>query len=85
MKDKYELKVSTRKNKKYDVYKNGDYLLSFGDKRYEQYKDSTPLKHYSHLDHNDKERRRLYKIRHKNDHIDDPNYPGFWSDKFLWG
>lgn len=60
----YEFKKSTKLHKKYDVYKNGHYLVSFGDNRYEQYKDQTPLKLYSNKDHNDKERRRLYYLRH---------------------
>jgi hypothetical protein len=38
--------------------------IHFGDNRYEQYKDSTPLKLYSHLNHGDKVRRRNYFIRH---------------------
>ena len=43
----YVFKVSTRTNKKYDVYKDNKYLVSFGDKRYEQYEDKTPIKYYS--------------------------------------
>jgi hypothetical protein len=30
---RFEVKRSTRKNKKYDVYENGNYLLSFGERR----------------------------------------------------
>ena len=40
----YQFKVSTRKNKKYDVYENNKYIVSFGDNRYEQYEDKTPIK-----------------------------------------
>jgi len=54
----YEFKVSTRKNKKYDVYKNDKYLISFGDKRYQQYNDK--IGHYSHLNHLDEKRRQNY-------------------------
>tara|TARA_A100001015_G_C14678647_1_gene589810 strand:- start:66 stop:293 length:228 start_codon:yes stop_codon:yes gene_type:complete len=36
----------------------------FGDSRYEQYKDSTGLGIYSHLDHMDKTRRSNYYKRH---------------------
>ena len=54
----------------------------FGDTRYQQYKDNTPLKLYSYLDHHDKHRRELYYKRHK------INYPfpssDFFSKKYLW-
>jgi len=54
----YEFKVSTRKNKKYDVYKNDKYIISFGDKRYQQYNDK--IGHYSYLNHLDEKRRQNY-------------------------
>jgi len=60
----YEFIISRRKGKKYDVFKNGKYLVSFGANDYEHYQDKTPLKAYSHLNHYDKERRRLYYARH---------------------
>ena len=50
----YRFKISVKRNKKYDVYKNGKYLVSFGDRNYQHYKDKTPLKAWSVLDHNDK-------------------------------
>jgi hypothetical protein len=78
----YIIKVSTRKNKKYDVFKNNEYITSFGDKRYQQYKDR--LGHYSYLDHKDKDRRENYRSRHKNDNINNPNYAGYWAYNFLW-
>lgn len=78
----YYIYPSTRKYKKYDVYKDGSYLLSFGDNRYEHYKDK--FGYYDNLNHNDKKRRNLYKIRHKNDFINNPNYAGFWSWRYLW-
>ncbi len=78
----YEFKKSTRKNKKYDVYKNNVYLVSFGDNRYEHYKDQTPLKLYAHKDHNDKERRRLYYARHGK--IAEKETAKWFSHKFLW-
>jgi len=97
--NKYLLEPSKRENKKYDVYlvfnnkemgvgvlKDNEfvkrYITSFGDKRYEQYKDK--VGYYKNLDHNDKDRRKLYRDRHKNDNINDPNYAGFWSYKYLW-
>jgi len=96
---KYLLEPSKKENKKYDVYlvfNNKEmgigvlednqfvkrYILSFGDKRYQHYKDK--IGYYKNLDHNDKQRRKLYRNRHKNDNIDDQNYAGFWSWHYLW-
>jgi hypothetical protein len=31
------------------------------------------------------ERRRLYRLRHKNDNLNNPYSPGFWSFFTLWG
>ncbi len=74
---------SRRKNKKYDVLDNNNrYLFSFGDNRYQHYKDQ--FGYYKDLDHLDPDRRKNYRLRHKNDYIDDPNYAGFWSYNFLW-
>jgi hypothetical protein len=86
MRPHYIFKKSTRKHKKYDVYKiiNGEwrYLVSFGDNRYQQYKDKTPLKLYSSKDHNDKERRKRYYQRHgKNPVFESAKY---FSHKYLW-
>lgn len=89
---KYEIKKSTRKNKKYDVLKDGKYLLSFGDSRYEHFKDSTPIKAYSNLNHNDTERRKNYLARHhkgvtnKTEALKqvDPESAKWWSTKYLW-
>ena len=64
------------------IYKK--YVTSFGDKRYQHFKDQTPLKTYKNLDHNDPKRRDLYRQRHKNDNINDPNYAGYWSWFYLW-
>lgn len=58
--------------KYYVVLKNGK-KVSFGDVRYEDF-----------LIHKDKYRQFKYRQRHKNDNIDDPNYPGFWSWFILW-
>lgn len=56
--------VSTRKNKKYDVFdEDWKYLFSFGDKRYQHYKDK--LGHYEDLNHNDEQRRNDYLKRSK--------------------
>ena len=82
MKKHYVIVSSKRKHKKYDVFIDGHYLLSFGDTRYQQYHDR--FGHYSHLDHKDKKRRQNYCTRHRNDHINDPNFAGYWSYHFLW-
>lgn len=80
----YEIRVSTRKNKKYDVYKNDKYLLSFGDLRYQHFRDITPLKAFAHLDHNDKKRRDNFRKRfQKHDHWDEDKSM-FYSWNYLW-
>lgn len=73
------------KKYKVELYEKGDKIktVQFGDKRYEHYKDSTPLKLYTHLNHLDKERRKRYKIRHEKDrHV--KYTAGWFADKFLW-
>lgn len=40
--------------------------------------------HDNYTIHKDSERKRLYQIRHKNDHINDPYSAGFWSWWVLW-
>jgi hypothetical protein len=78
----YTFKVSTKQNKKYDVFKNGKYLVSFGDKRYGQFQDKTPLQHYAKLNHFDNTRRQNYYKRHGiNPVFESAKY---FSSKFLW-
>ena len=89
-----EFKKSTRKNKKYmvrllDNPTNG--WIHFGDLRYEHYKDKTPLKLYSNLDHNDKQRRKDYltrsmaiKDKQGNLTYNNKNSPNYYSIKYLW-
>lgn len=90
--NKYLLKgfqKSNTHNKKYDaiiMHKiTKRYIrVPFGDKRYQQYKDTTGMKLYSHLNHNDSKRRRLYKLRHKT-YLKHNNYsPGYFSYNYLW-
>ena len=78
----YTFKVSTRKHKKYDAFKNGKYVVSFGDNRYQQYKDSTPLHHYKKLNHYDKNRRRLSSARHGK--TAKKGSAKYFSHKYLW-
>ena len=80
---------STRQYKKYDAIllnkqTNRTVKVPFGDNRYEHYMDKTPLKIWSRLDHNDKERRRLYRLRHNKD-ISPNNYSaGYFAMNYLW-
>ena len=73
-----------KRNAKYeaDIIWNGELLknVSFGNRFYEHYKDRTPLKLYSKLDHGDKERLRLFHARNRNN-----NGPSATlSKKYLW-
>lgn len=63
------IKPSIRKNKKIDVYKDGKFLVSIGDIRYSDFATS-----------GDNERRRLYKIRHKNN----KGLAGRMASAILW-
>ena len=57
-------------------------MVHFGDARYEQYRDSTPLRLFAHLDHGDPERRRLYYARHGRQA---ELYSAKWfSHRYLW-
>lgn len=78
----YEIRPPIRKNKKYSVFKDGKYLLSFGDSNFQQYKDRTKLKLWSHLDHGDLQRRYRYYQRHG--YSTDKNSAKYWSGKYLW-
>ena len=87
MKEKilYKPFISKVKHKKYSVYvksdnKSGIKLISFGDKRYEQFKDK--LGFYSHLDHNDLKRKDNYYSRHGKAKSKDT--AKYWSHKILW-
>ena len=82
----FDIQQSTRKNKKYMAkykYDTEAKWIHFGDTRYQQYKDSTPLKLYAYLDHNDKKRRASYKKRHQKDRLNEGT-AGWLADKFLW-
>lgn len=68
-----ELFTSDKPNKKYFI-QIGKKKIYFGDPNYEDY-----------TQHHDKERRRLYRERHKHDNLNDPYSPGFWSWHLLWG
>lgn len=76
-------------NKKYRVIvysKDGSKkTVQFGDKRYQQYKDKTPLKLYSKKDHGDKDRRARYRARHgaQGYHLKKFS-PAWFSYFYLW-
>lgn len=79
---------SKRKNKKYDAIlydteNKRTKIISFGDSRYQHYKDTTGLGEYSNLDHNDEERRRLYRSRHYKTHKKKYS-PSWFSWNYLW-
>ncbi len=78
----YKFIISRRKGKKYDVYKDGKYLVSFGSLGYQQFKDKTPVKAYSHLDHGDKDRRKRYYQRHGEKAVFES--AKWFSHKYLW-
>lgn len=79
------VKVSKRKHKKYDVFLKEKtklkYVLSFGDNRYEQYRDR--LGYYNAIDHNDLIRRNDYYKRHGS-HNNNIYSAKWWSHTFLW-
>ena len=91
----YKIQKSTRKHKKYMVLVKGKSgrpkIIHFGDKRYQHFKDTTPLGLYKNLNHFDNERRERYlkrargiknkagELTHK-----DKNSPNYYSIKFLW-
>ena len=76
------------KSKKYNaILQNTDNDLikkvPFGASDYEHYKDPTGLGIWSHKNHNDKERRRLYRLRHER--TSKNKYSSSWfSMKYLW-
>jgi hypothetical protein len=73
------IKPSSRKNKKIDVYKDGEYVVSIGDKRYKDY----PTFRKEDGDEIANKRRFAYKKRHEKDrHI--TGTAGYYADKILW-
>ncbi len=79
---RFEFRRSTRPFKKYMVHV-GNKWVHFGDTRYQQYRDRTPLRLYARLNHGDPARRRNYKARHGGTrHV---KYSASWfADKYLW-
>lgn len=82
-------------NKKYtvDLYKNKkDYnngvkwkRISFGDRRYQQYEDDTPIKLYEYNNHYDYSRKERYRSRHgAQGHYKEKYTPAWFSWHYLW-
>ena len=67
-----DIKPSTLKNKKLDVFKNGRKITSIGDIRYSDY-----------LQHKDEERRKRYKQRHEK-HRHEVGTASYYADRILW-
>lgn len=75
----YKLYLSSNPEKKFDVYVENTTTgrikkVSFGASSYEDY-----------TIHKDKDRRKLYRNRHKGDKINNHLFAGFWSWHVLWG
>ena len=79
---------SKKKGSKYDAIiedkvTKRQQRVPFGDIRYQHFFDSTGLKLYSRLDHNDPKRRAAYKARHENTRH--KKFSSSWyADRFLW-
>lgn len=67
-----EIGYSDVGDKKYYVVYDGK-KINFGNRNYEDY-----------LIHNDDQRRKNYKSRHKHDNIRNPKYAGYWSYNVTW-
>ena len=74
-----QVKPSKLKGKKIDVFKNGKKVASVGARGYNDYPTYIQKKGKKYAD----ERRRLYKIRHKNDRTK-RGTAGYYADKLLW-
>jgi len=76
----YNIYVSNKYPKKYYALV-GNKKVYFGDVRYEHYYDK--MGYYSNLNHLNKERRRLYRLRHKATH-NKIGSPSWFSWYILW-
>ena len=86
-----DFKKSTRKGKKYMVVAPNGKTIHFGSLSNEQYRDTTGLGLYTHLNHNDEKRRASYLarakgIKDKNGNLTykNKNSANYYSYKFLW-
>ena len=74
-----DIKPSTKKNKKIDVYKNNKLICSIGDSRYSDY----PTYLTTHNKEYAEQRRRLYHLRHQKEK-DKLNTAGYYAYHILW-
>ena len=86
-----DFKKSTRKGKKYMIVAPNGKTIHFGSLSNEHYKDTTPLKLYTYLDHNDEKRRASYLarakgIKNKKGELTwkNKNSANYYSINFLW-
>tara|TARA_R100000951_G_scaffold51810_1_gene43644 strand:- start:227 stop:505 length:279 start_codon:yes stop_codon:yes gene_type:complete len=89
--NKTKIKKSNKKNKKYMIETDSG-PVHFGDKRYEQFEDTTGLGLYSNLNHKDKKRKDSYcsramGIKNKKNEFtyNDPASANYYSVRLLWG
>jgi hypothetical protein len=89
--DLIDIQISSMKNKKYDAFivnKHTGQLIKigFGSRipLMQHYRDSTPLKYYSFLDHNDEDRKRKYVQRFKNKFDPNEYSATYFSTVYLW-
>jgi hypothetical protein len=74
-----EIKPSTRKHKKIDVYKNNKLVASIGDKRYLDF----PNYIKSHGIAYAEQRKSLFNMRHRKN-ASKINSPAYFASKILW-
>ena len=74
-----QIKPSTRKDKKIDVFKNNEKVASIGARNYKDFPTYKKEKGLAFAE----ERRRLYKIRH-DENRRKKGTAGFYADKILW-
>ena len=78
------IKPSTRRGKKIDVFKGDKKVASIGALGMKDYPTYMALERQGKVPKGTaSRRRRLYKIRHKNDK-DRRGTPGYYADKILW-
>lgn len=79
--------VSNRKGKKYlvnFVHKGEIHTVHFGSKNHLHFRDSTPIKAYSHLNHYNPIKRDQFFRRFAGQKINDPLSGIYWSARYLW-
>lgn len=74
--------VSDNPAKKYMVLLSDGRIIHFGSRNHQHYKDTTPLRAFAHLDHNDPFRKARYYLRHKRDYSE---FSADWlAKRYLW-